>query len=75
MAALASDEEVRAIASCIPKGDLGTAEDIGNTMLFLASDEASYITGQTVVVDGASTLPESQVVMDGFYDSIPSTST
>ena len=75
MAALASDEEVKAIASCIPQGDLGTAEDIGNTMLFLASDEASYITGQTVVVDGASTLPESQVVMDAFYGSDPSTST
>ena len=29
--------------------------------------QAGYLTGQTIVVDGGSTLPESQVVMDGFY--------
>lgn len=67
MSTLASEEELKAMANCIPKGHFGTIEDIGNTMLFLASEEASYITGQTIVVDGASTLPESQVVMDGFY--------
>ena len=43
-------------------------EDIAYTMLYLATDEASYLTGQTIVVDGGSTLPESQVVMEGFYD-------
>ncbi len=46
---------------------MGTPEDVAYAMLFLASDEASYITGQTIVVDGGSTLPESQVVMDDFY--------
>ena len=56
------------MAQCIPQGHLGVPEDIAYTMLFLATDEASYLTGQTIVVDGGSTLPESQIVMDGFYD-------
>ena len=43
----------------IPMGRLGESEDIGYAMLFLASDEAKYITGQTLVVDGGQTLPES----------------
>lgn len=68
MSALGDDSELAAMAKCIPQGHLGVPEDIANTMLFLASDEARYITGQTIVVDGGSTLPESQVVMDGFYD-------
>jgi 3-oxoacyl-[acyl-carrier protein] reductase len=68
MSALGSEEELKAMAECIPQGHLGKPEDIANTMLFLASDEAGYITGQTIVVDGGSTLPESHVVMQGFYD-------
>jgi 3-oxoacyl-[acyl-carrier protein] reductase len=68
MSTLGDEEELKAMAECIPQGHLGAPEDIANTMLFLASDEAAYITGQTIVVDGGSTLPESQVVMEGFYD-------
>jgi 3-oxoacyl-[acyl-carrier protein] reductase len=34
-------------------------EDIANAALFLASDEAAFITGQTLVVDGGQVLPES----------------
>lgn len=68
MSALGDEEELKAMAECIPQGHLGAPQDIANTMLFLASDEAAYITGQTIVVDGGSTLPESQVVMEGFYD-------
>lgn len=44
---------------CIPMAKLGDPEDIGYAALFLASSEAKYITGQTLVVDGGQTLPES----------------
>lgn len=67
MSVLADADELQEMASMIPKGELGKPEDIANTMLFLASDEASYITGQTIVVDGGSTLPESPVMMRQFY--------
>jgi 3-oxoacyl-[acyl-carrier protein] reductase len=49
------------IAKYIPAGRLGRPEEVANAMLFLASAEASYITGQTIIVDGGSTLPESPV--------------
>jgi 3-oxoacyl-[acyl-carrier protein] reductase len=53
------DDQVNGdIASRVPLGRLGAAEDIAGAMLFLASDLATYITGQTIVVDGGSTLPE-----------------
>jgi 3-oxoacyl-[acyl-carrier protein] reductase len=69
MQALGGPEELKQMASQIPLGKLGDPVDIANTMLFLASDAASYITGQTIVVDGGSTLPESPVVLDAFYRS------
>jgi 3-oxoacyl-[acyl-carrier protein] reductase len=69
MQALGSEAEIAEMAKCIPAGKLGKPLDIANTMLFLASDEAAYITGQTIVVDGGSTLPESPVVLDAYYNS------
>lgn len=48
-----------AMAAAIPLRKLGSVEDIGNAALFLASKEAAYITGQTLVVDGGQTQPES----------------
>lgn len=42
----------------IPLGRLGTPEDIAYAMLFLASPQAGYITGQTLIVDGGALLPE-----------------
>jgi len=47
------------MAATIPLKRLGVVEDIGNAALFFASDEASYITGQTLIVDGGQILPES----------------
>jgi NAD(P)-dependent dehydrogenase (short-subunit alcohol dehydrogenase family) len=40
----------------IPIGHIGTAEEVAGTILFLASDEARYVTGQELVVDGGLTI-------------------
>jgi NAD(P)-dependent dehydrogenase (short-subunit alcohol dehydrogenase family) len=44
-----SDEQVRAI---VPAGRRGTVEDVASAVCYLASDEAGYVTGHTLVVDG-----------------------
>jgi 3-oxoacyl-[acyl-carrier protein] reductase len=47
------NEEVKnKLLSQIPVGKIGSPDDIANTVIFLASDEAGYITGQTITVDG-----------------------
>jgi 3-oxoacyl-[acyl-carrier protein] reductase len=46
------------IAGAVPLGRLGEPADIAGAMLYLASDAAAYVTGQTLVVDGGATLPE-----------------
>ncbi|MGP4024170.1 3-oxoacyl-ACP reductase FabG [Actinomadura sp. 3N407] len=53
------DGYLKSMAASIPLGRLGTVEDVGNLALFLATDEAAFITGQTFVVDGGQVLPES----------------
>ncbi|NEY35138.1 3-oxoacyl-ACP reductase FabG [Streptomyces sp. PRKS01-65] len=50
---------LRRMAGSIPLGRLGETADVAHAVLFLASDEASFITGQSLVVDGGQTLPES----------------
>ena len=42
----------------VPMAQMGEADDIAFAMLYLASPQAKYVTGQTIVVDGGSTLPE-----------------
>ena len=44
----------------VPMGRMGNAEDVAHAALFLASDEARYITGTELVVDGGvtATIPE-----------------
>jgi len=51
---------VKGIADGIPMGRLGTIEELGELAAFLSSDESTYITGQGIVIDGASTLPETR---------------
>lgn len=50
------------IAAGIPMKRLGTIEELGELAAFLASSESSYITGQGIVIDGGSTLPETMSV-------------
>ena len=49
---------IRSMEESIPLGRLGTPRDVAQAVLFLASDEAAYITGTTILVDGGQTLPE-----------------
>jgi 3-oxoacyl-[acyl-carrier protein] reductase len=51
------------MAAAVPAGRLGTVADIGSAALFFASDEAAYITGQSLVVDGGQVLPESHLAL------------
>ena len=47
---------VDAVAAKVPVGRVGTPEDIAYVFQFLASDEASYVNGQILIVDGARGL-------------------
>ena len=60
MQAERSPEFIRAMERSVPLGRLGTPRDVANAVLFLASDEAAYLTGTTIIVDGGQILPESK---------------
>lgn len=53
------EEYQKSMAASVPLKKLGTVDDIGYAALFLATREAGYITGQTIIVDGGQILPES----------------
>jgi 3-oxoacyl-[acyl-carrier protein] reductase len=53
-----SKEYIKMMEDGVPLGRLGTPRDVANAALFLASDDADYITGTTIIVDGGQTLPE-----------------
>jgi 3-oxoacyl-[acyl-carrier protein] reductase len=50
---------MKAVPGRVPLGRIGEGDDIANAMLFLASREASYITGQSILIDGGISLPSS----------------
>ena len=56
MAAQMTDQAKQSMLNRIPLGALGSPEDVAAVAAFLASDEAHYITGQTLTVDGGMTL-------------------
>jgi NAD(P)-dependent dehydrogenase (short-subunit alcohol dehydrogenase family) len=49
-------ERLAALLKLIPYGRIGLPEDIGRVVAWLASDDADYIHGQTIFVDGGMTL-------------------
>jgi 3-oxoacyl-[acyl-carrier protein] reductase len=55
---LGTEAELAAMRANIPVGRFGAPEEVAAAMLFLASDAAAFITGQTIVVDGGALLLE-----------------
>jgi NAD(P)-dependent dehydrogenase (short-subunit alcohol dehydrogenase family) len=53
-----SEEAMNEFGLKIPMGRQGTPEEVGNLVLFLASDESNYLTGSEIVIDGGNTLQE-----------------
>ncbi len=53
------DAYLNQMKAAVPTHTLGTPEDIGHAACFLASKEAAFITGQTIIIDGGQILPES----------------
>lgn len=53
-----AEKAMREFGYKIPMGRQGTPEDIGNLVLFLASDESNYLTGSEIVIDGGNILQE-----------------
>jgi 3-oxoacyl-[acyl-carrier protein] reductase len=58
------DDYLAKMTSSIPMRRLGTVDDIANAALYFASDEAAYVTGQTLVIDGGQVLPESLMALE-----------
>lgn len=58
MNVLADAEQQKEMAAAIPLKRLGKPEEIAYAMLYLASDQAAFVTGQTIVVDGGSLVIE-----------------
>lgn len=56
MTSVLSDEIRASISGSIPLGRIGEAKEIAEVVTFLASDRASYITGQVLAVDGGMTM-------------------
>lgn len=61
---LGDDATLAAISEDVPLGRLGEPDDVAFAMLYLASREAKYVTGQTIIVDGGALLPETGWAMD-----------
>ena len=56
---------IEGMAKAVPLGRLGTPRDVAGAALFLVSDDAAYVTGTTIIVDGGQILPESKEALSG----------
>ena len=56
MTAVLPDKVREAMVADIPLGKIGTPENVADAVVFLVSDQASYITGQTINVDGGMVM-------------------
>ncbi len=56
MTAALPSEAAEAISSSIPQGKMGTPEDVAEAVVFFASEQAGYITGQVLCVDGGMAM-------------------
>jgi NAD(P)-dependent dehydrogenase (short-subunit alcohol dehydrogenase family) len=53
---LGVEKSIEKEGASIPLGRMGTPEDIANGILFLASDESSYVTGLELIIDGGKVI-------------------
>lgn len=52
------EDAMAKMLACIPQRRLGSPADIAAAVMYFASEQASFVTGQTLIVDGGQTLPE-----------------
>jgi 3-oxoacyl-[acyl-carrier protein] reductase len=58
------DDYMQTMAASVPMRRLGSVDDIANAALFFATEEAGYITGQSLIIDGGQILPESLAALE-----------
>jgi 3-oxoacyl-[acyl-carrier protein] reductase len=62
-----STEEEKTAGAHTPMGRSGTPQEVADLIAFLASDEATYITGQMIVIDGGNTIQDYKGPGKGYY--------
>ncbi|MEE4112886.1 MAG: SDR family NAD(P)-dependent oxidoreductase [Desulfobacteraceae bacterium] len=62
-----STEEEKTAGKHTPMGRSGTPQEVADLIAFLASDESTYITGQTLVIDGGNTIQDYKGPGEGYY--------
>jgi len=62
-----STDEEKPAGAHTPMGRPGTPQEVADLIAFLVSDEATYITGQTIVIDGGNTIQDYKGPGEGYY--------